>query len=172
MDRQGKLKLKDQMAERIGRASAVILAEYRGLTVEQLTSLRCDLREAEAELKVTKNRVTKLAFKEVEDYAVLADNMTGPVAMILGYGDAAAVAKNVMDFDKETEKFKVTVGAMEGKALSVADLTALSSLPSKEVLLSQICGSIQSPARGLVMTLSGVARNLVQVCAAVRDTKQ
>ena len=172
MDRQGKERVKSEIAASLTKASAVILAEYRGLSVEQVTTLRCELREIEAEFRVTKNRVTKLAISENEQFSSLKDSLTGPVGIIFAFGDAAAAAKTAVEFSKANEKFIVTSGAMEGKQLSEDDLKALSSLPSKEVLLGQICAAIASPARGLVMTLSGVTRNLVQVMAAVRDTKQ
>jgi len=166
--------LKGEFAETFKKANAAIVAEYRGLTVAELTDLRVKLREAKAEFHVFKNRVAKVAIKEdVPELAPIHDKLKGPVGIILAYGDAAAAAKAVLEFEKDKkELFKVTSGALEGKALGAADLKALADLPSKDVLLARIVGTIASPSRGLVTVLAGVPRQLVTVLAAIRDKKK
>ena len=176
MNRQGKVQLKTELVERLGKANAVILAEYRGLTVAQLTELREELRKSDAEFKVSKNRLLKIAINEddknKESFNSLLDHLTGPMGAVYVYGDAAAVAKSVLKFGETNEAFQVKAGVMDGEAVNKAQLKAISDLPSKEVLLGQIVGSLISPHRGLVTVLSGVHRNLVQVLAAIRDKKQ
>lgn len=172
MDRAGKAKLKDEIGERLSRADAVVLTEYRGLTVDEVSQLRSKLRECGAEYKVSKNRIAKLAVRETENFKDLEDQLTGPVGLVYMYEDPAAASKAVLEFGKGNEKFVIRDGMMDGKPLTKNDMKALADLPSKEVLLGQIVGSLVSPHRGLVTTLSGVSRNLVQVINAIKDTKQ
>lgn len=174
MSKADKRVLKDDFAESFKKASAAIVAEYRGLTVTELTDLRVRLREAKAEFRVIKNRVAKVAIKEgAPNLAAISGSLKGPVGVVLIFGDPAAATKSLLDFEKDKkELFKVTTGVMEGKALSTADLKALADLPSKEVLLARIVGTIASPSRGLVTCIAGVPRQLVTVLAAIRDKKK
>jgi len=172
MERAGKTKLKEELAERLTRADAVVLTEYRGMTVGEVEDLRNKLRDTGAEFKIAKNRLVKLAVKESDNYKDLEGELTGPTGLVFMYEDAAAASKAVLEFNKGNEKFVVKSGIMDGKALTPADMKALADLPSKDVLLGQIVGSLVSPHRGLVTTLSGVSRNLVQVINAIKDTKQ
>lgn len=172
MDRAAKETLRVKSAGRFNKSEAAIVAEYRGLTVAELTQLRRDLRKANAEFRITKNRVAKKAVHaEAENYKAVSDKLKGPVGIIYLYGDVAAGAKAADNFAKGNEKFVITGGVMEGKALSKAEITTLASLPSKEVLLAQIVGSLVAPHRGLLGVLSGVPRNVVQVINAIKEKK-
>lgn len=173
MSKAAKATLKTDLAERFKKANAAIVAEYRGLTVADLTQLRVKLKEANAEFKVVKNRVAKVAIKEDSPTSSdLSANLKGPVGVVFIYGDAAAAAKSVLDFAKEKpELFKVTGGLMEGKGLTSEQLKAIADLPSKEVLLAKIIGSLVSPHRGLVSVMAGVPRQLVQVINAIKEKK-
>ncbi len=171
-DRATKHALKDELTDRFSKASAAIVAEYRGMTVAELTELRTELRKIDGEFKVINNRIAKKAIEDgVPAVEPLKDLLTGPIGVVYMYGDAAAGAKTVLKYAKGNEKFKVSGGVMEGNKLSESDLKALSDLPSKEVLLGQIVGSLVSPHRGLLGVLNGVSRNLVQVINAIKDTK-
>ncbi len=173
MDRQGKAKLKDEFKGLLDKAGAVLLAEYRGMTVQQVTELRRAVREVDGEFKVTKNRVMRLATQEEgSQFQALSSGLKGPLGAVFMYGDVAAATKKVLEFEKSNENFKVQSAVLEGKVLSIADLKALSDLPSKEVLLARIVGTLVAPHRGLVTVLSGVTRNLVQVINAIKETKQ
>lgn len=172
MDRQGKLQLKEQLADRFKKSNAVLVAEYRGLTVEQVTNLRVVLRGANAEFKVLKNRIAKKAIEaDVQEMAELAEALKGPVGLVYAYGDSAQATKATLEFEKANPTFKVTAGHMEGELLSREGLKSIADLPSKEVLLGQIVGSLVSPHRGLLNVLNGVSRNLVQVINAIKETK-
>ena len=172
MDRKQKQALRESTAERFKKSNAVIVAEYRGLTVEQMTKLRVALRKASAEFKVVKNRIAKKAIElDFQEMGGLAPNLKGPIGLVCAYGDAAQVTKAVLDFEKDNPNFKVTAGHMEGAPLNKANLQALADLPSKEVLLAQIIGSLVAPHRGLLGVLNGVPRNLVQVINAIKDKK-
>lgn len=173
MDRAQKAALRDNLAERFEKANGAVIAEYRGLTVAELTELRVKLRAAGAEFKVLKNRVAKKAIeaKSPKTAAILND-LKGPIGLVLISGDFAAATKSLLEFGKErSEIFKITAGVMDAKRVSLDDLKAISELPSKEVLLGRIVGTLVSPHRGLLNVLNGVPRNLVQVINAIKDKK-
>lgn len=171
MDRKGKEQLKEQFAKSFESSSAVILAEYRGLTVEQVTDLRRKLREHSAEFKVLKNRVAKKAIESNEELKSLADQLTGPLGAVYAFGDTAQATKVALEFEKTNPLFVVKAGQLEGATVSKDDLKAIADLPSKEVLLGQIVGSLVSPHRGLLGVLNGVSRNLVQIINAIKEQK-
>ena len=173
MDRKGKEQLKTVLSERFQKSNALIVAEYRGLTVEEVTDLRVKLREAGGEFRVIKNRIAKKAIMEDANSSLssLSDSLKGPVGVVYSYGDSAQVTKTTLDFAKSHPKFVVTGGHMEGALVNEQQLKAIADLPSKDVLLGQIVGSLVSPHRGLLGVLNGVSRNLVQVINAIKDKK-
>ncbi len=172
MSKAQKKVLKEATSVRLQTINAAIIAEYRGLSVAELTDLRVKLREVKAEFRVVKNRVARVAIKEsAPKAAAIADKLKGPIGLVLAYGDTAAAAKVLLEFAKDKENFKVHEAVMDGKALSSADLKAISELPSREVLLARIVGTLVSPQRGLVTVLSGVTRQLVQVINAIKEKK-
>lgn len=172
MTKAAKGVLKTEIAERLQKVNGAIVAEYRGLTVAQLTDLRVRLRAAKAEFKIVKNRVAKVAILEdAKNVEPIADKLKGPVGLVLCYGDVAQAAKSLLDFSKDQENFKVTSGVLDGRGVSAGDLKAISELPSKEVLLSRLVGSLIAPHRNLLGVLTGVQRQLVQVVGAIRDKK-
>lgn len=172
MDKKAKEALRVNFEDRFEKANAAIVAEYRGLTVAELTDLRKELRKVKGEFKVIKNRVAKKAILgKVQSYASLADNLKGPIGVAYLYGDAAAGAKTLVDFGKGKELFKITAGVMESKPISAAQVKAIASLPSKEVLLGQLVGLLVSPHRGLLGVINAVPRSLVQVINAIKEKK-
>jgi large subunit ribosomal protein L10 len=171
-DRAAKQVVRENIKGCLGRANAAIVSEYRGLTVAELTELRIELRKVDSEFRVINNRIAKKAVEDgLTDIEPMKDLLKGPVGVVYLYGDAAAGAKAVLKFAKTNEKFKVTGGVMEGSRLSENDLKALADLPSKEVLLAQIIGTLVAPHRGILGVLNGVTRNLVQVINAIKDKK-
>jgi len=172
MDRQGKNQLRQSFAEKFQKSNALIIAEYRGLTVAEVTELRVKLRDASAEFKVIKNRVAKKAVEsDVEELKDLSKAFVGPIGLVCAYGDSAQATKTVLDFAKDHPHLVVKAGHMDGALVSTDELKAIADLPSKEVLLGQIVGSIVAPHRGLLGVLNGVSRNLVQVLNAIKDKK-
>ena len=174
MDKAGKSALKDALSEKFTKAQSIMLAEYRGMTVQQLTTLRCELRNLNAEIKISKNRVTRLAVEEAEggEFAQVKELLKGPAAVVFVYGDPAPVAKTLVATQKEVEKFKVKSGMLDGQLLTPANISEIATLPSKEVLLGQICGVLESPAKGVAVVVSTVVRNLAMIAGAIRDTKK
>lgn len=173
MDRKSKEALREVAEGRFGKAGAAVVAEYRGLTVASLTELRKELRKVNAEFRIVKNRVAKKAvLGKAESAKELADSLKGPVGIAFLYGDAAAGAKALTEFEKNNELFKITAGVMDAKKLSAKDVKAIASLPSKEVLLGQIVGLLVSPHRGLLGVVNAVPRSLVQVINQIKEKKQ
>lgn len=172
MDRKAKEALRVEFEGRFSKAKAAIVAEYRGLTVAELTSLRRDLRKVNGEFRVLKNRVARKAVAGKQDgFSGLETSLKGPIGVAYLYGDAAAGAKAMVEFEKGKELFKITAGVMDSKTITPAEVKAIASLPSKEVLLGQLVGLLVSPHRGLLGVLNAVPRSLVLVINAVKEKK-
>lgn len=173
MTKDAKKQLKTKVAERLVKVNAAIIAEYRGLTVSELTELRVKLREAKAEFKIVKNRIVKVAIKEdAPGLMPVSSAMKGPVGMVLVYGDPAPAAKALLEFGKDRENFKVTQGVFEGTALSPAQIKEIADLPSREVMLGQIAGMIQSPAQRVLNLAVAIPRQVIQMIVALSEKKQ
>jgi len=159
------------MKEKVDKAQVAIVTEYKGYTVEEITSLRRSLQKEDGDYMVTKNTLAKLAIKGTP-YEVLADLLKGPIAIAFGYGDQVAPAKALSNFIKDTKKGEILAAAMDGKLLSAAEAKALANLPSKAEIYAKMLGCINSPASGIVGGINGVMSALVRAVAAVRDTKK
>ena len=172
MDAAEKRELVEQLGERMQRARACVLAEYKGLTVADLTALRRSLDAHEAEFKIAKNRLTKIALKDNDSFAPLNEYLRGPTGIAWLYGDLAQGIKQVLNFQKEHEDFKIKTAVMQGSAITPDEMEEIASLPSKEVLLARIIGTIVTPHRNLMSVLQGVPRALVLLLAALQEKKE
>lgn len=170
MNKTGKQQVVAELAEKLAGAKASFLADYRGLTVDQVNDLRGKLREADVDYRVVKNTLLKLAIKDTASECV-EPLLSGPTAIAIALGDPVAPAKVLSEYAKSNPKFELKGGALEGKALSLADIKALSDLPSREVLLAKMLGSMNAPVTNFVGVLAAVPRSLVQVLAAIQDQK-
>ena len=159
-----------QVLQKLTKSQAVILADYRGLNVQEVTELRKKLREAGVEYRVIKNTLTSRAAKEA-NIEGLDQYLSGPTAMAFGYNDPVAPAKILANFAKDHKKLELKGGILEGKVINYNAVKSLADLPSREALLGQIAGMLQSPMRGLVTVLSGPLRNLAYATEAVRKQK-
>jgi len=144
------------IAEDIKDAQSVVLVDYRGLTVAQDTALRKQLREAGIVYKVCKNTMMKRAFEGTE-CASLNDHLAGPSALVISKEDATAPARILCNFAKTAQALELKAGVVEGQAYDAAALTELSKIPSREVLLSKLLGSMQSPITNLARVLNQIA---------------
>ena len=144
-----------QLTERLQNAQAGVLADYRGLTVEQDTELRRKLREANVEYTVLKNSIIRFAAKEVglED---LDSVLEGPTAIATSNDDVISPAKVLCDFAKGNDLLEIKAGFVEGKVISIDEVKQYASIPSKEVLISKMMGSLQSPISKLARTLQAI----------------
>ncbi len=125
---------------------AVVLTHYRGLNVEQMNNLRRRLREEKISYHVVKNTMMKLAAKGT-DLEKLNDYFEGPTAIAISYGDPIPLAKILSEFVKTQPKLEIKIGLIQGKVTPPDEIKALATMPSREVLLAQILGGIQIPAR-------------------------
>jgi len=159
-----------EVAKQVAGAQAILMAENRGLPVADLTRLRAKARASGVYFRVVKNTLVRRAVANTP-FASLAEKMVGPLAYCMG-PDPVAVAKVLNDFAKGNERFVIAGGAMPGLVMSVKEITALASLPSREQLLATLVGTMQAPIVRLVRTLNEVPTKLVRALAAVRDAKQ
>ena len=137
------------------QAQTLVMAEYRGITVADMIKLRSDARSKGVTLSVLKNTLARRAVAG-GPFEVVANQMTGP--LIYGFStDAVAAAKVVADFSKTNDKLVIRAGAIGGKALDVAGVKQLASIPSKEVLLAQLCGLLMSPISRTAVVLGALA---------------
>ena len=144
------------IAEDIKDAQSIVLVDYRGLTVAQDTELRKQLREAGVIYKVCKNTMMKRAFEGTE-FAGLDEFLEGPSAIAISKDDATAPARIICNFAKEADKLELKAGVVEGTVYDVAGLTELAQIPSREVLLSRLLGSMQSPITNFARVIKQIA---------------
>ena len=156
-----KVELKAPIVEEISNgikdAKSVVLVDYRGLTVEQDTNLRKALREANVTYKVYKNTMMNFAFKGT-DFEGLAPYLEGPSAMAYSTEDATAPARVLCNFAKTAEKLEVKGGVVEGTVYDANGIKAISAIPSKDVLLGKLFGSMQSPIANLARVLNQIKK--------------
>jgi large subunit ribosomal protein L10 len=161
---QEKIATVEELRKRLDGAKAVVLTEYRGLTVQQLSDLRKQLRAVRAEYKVVKNRLARIAGAAVGLDALRAD-LKGPTALVISREDPVAVAKTLATFARTNQALAIKAGYVEGQVLPASEIRALSDLPSKEVLRAQIVGAIQGPLTQLVTLLAAPQREIAYVLA-------
>ncbi len=155
LNRNEKAAVVADVAAQVARSQTLALAEYRGLTVEHLNALRKQARDKGVYLHVLKNTLARRAVQGTP-FEVASDAMVGP--LIYGFSeDAVAAAKVIADFAKGNDKLIVKAGAYAGKALDANGVKALASVPSKEVLLSQIAGLLKSPVQRMAAVVAALA---------------
>lgn len=159
-----------EIQQKFAISKSVILADYRGLNVTEVTELRKKLREAGVEYKVVKNTLTSRAAKAA-NIDGLDEFLSGPTALAFGINDVVIPAKILSDFAKDHKKLALKGGVLEGKAIGLAAVKDLANLPSREVLLGQVAGMLQAPLRGLATVLSGPLRNVTYAVEAIRKQK-
>ena len=170
LNREEKAAVIEEVSVQVATAGSIILAEYRGLTVEKITQLRKQARESGVYLRVLKNTLVRRAVKDTP-YEKLADQMVGP----LMYGisaDPVAPAKLIASFAKANDQLVVKGGAMPNVVMDVAGVQALATMPSREELLAKLLGTMQAPVATFVRTLNEVPTKFVRGLAAVRDKQE
>ena len=166
---QRKHKIVDEVHGDFKSAGLAVLAEYRGVDVAGMSALRRSARESNVQIQIVKNTLAKRAVEDT-DFECLSEHFTGPIAIALSE-DPVATAKTVHEFAKANPLFKVQTGAMQGKLVDTEQLKQLADLPSREVLLSTLIGTMAAPMQKLVRTLNAVPSNLLYALAAIRDSK-
>lgn len=159
-----------EVSAQVANAQSIVVAEYRGLEVGDITVLRANARKAGVYLRVLKNTLVRRAVAGTP-FEGLTEKMAGP--LIYGIStDPVAVAKLLSEFAKGNEKLVIKAGAMPNYVMDVAGIKALATMPSREELLSKLLGTMQAPIATFVRTLNEVPTKFVRGLAAVRDSKQ
>jgi large subunit ribosomal protein L10 len=157
------------LSELLDKSLLLVLTEYRGMSVAEVTDLRKQLRPAGAEYHVTKNTLLRIAAQRKglpSDEAL----MSGPTAVTFVGEDLVGGAKAILNYAKNSKNFVIKGGILQGQVIKANDLDDITKLPSKQELVSQMLGSLQSPVYGLVNVLAATPRNLVNVInAPLRD---
>lgn len=171
MARPEKVKEVETLAERLRRAQAVILTDFRGLTVGEITQLRTRLREAGAEYRVVKNRLLGIAGRAggLPDFGPILE---GPTAAAFVHGDPVAAARILQEFSRLSRKLAIKGSLVEGHVYDEARTRALADLPSRPELLARVVGGIAAPLAGLAGVLSGLPRNLVYALEQIRKQRE
>jgi large subunit ribosomal protein L10 len=165
-----KQKIVDELAEKLKVAVSGVLVDYKGITVENDTKLRAELRKAGVYYAVKKNSIIRLAAKEA-GIDGLDSALSGTTAIAFSDNDLTAPAKILAKFAETNEKFTVKAGFIEGKAVGAADVDVLAKLPPKEVLLAKFLGGMNAPITGFVNVLNGNLRGLVIALNAIAEKK-
>lgn len=151
--------------------SAMWIVDYRGLTVKEIQELRRNIRKADAEMKVYKNTLMKIAGKDL-DLPEMEVELAGPNAFVFAHNDPVSSAKAINDFAKENDSLNIKGGIMDGQLISADQVKAVASLPSREDIYAMFAGAVSGIARGLATSINGVGRGLAQTVSQVAEQKE
>lgn len=169
LTRAQKEELVTELREKLGRASSVFVADYRGLSVQQVDALRAKLRGSGGryEYRVAKNTVLRRASAE-SPVAAIATHFDGPTAVALSFGDPVGLAKILVEYAKDHEKFALKAGFMDGRPLAPAEIATIATLPSLDALRGKLAGLLQAPAQKLLAVVSAPGAQLARLVEARR----
>lgn len=159
-----------ELKDKILRAQAGVLVDYKGITVDQDTKLRAELRKAGVEYAVVKNTLTHIAVKGT-GLEKVSEVLFGTTALAISYDDVVAPAKVISQYASKNDKFKIKCGFADGKVMSADEVKALAELPPKEVLIAKMLGGFNAPITGFVNVLNGNLRGLACVLNAIAEQK-
>ena len=160
-----------EVAEVAAKAQSVVAAEYRGLSVGQMTELRAKARKSGVYVRVVKNTLARKALAGTS-FESVGPKLKGPLVLAFSKDDPGAAARVVKDFAKTNEKLVATLVSLGGQVLPAKDLDTVASLPTREQALSILLGTLKAPVQKFVSTLAAAPSKLVRTVAAVRDQKQ
>lgn len=172
MNREQKAAVVASLKDNFAQSKASFIVKYPGLTVEQIQKLRGDLRAQNAALKVTKARLMKLAAEGNPDAEVMLPFYKEQIGLVFAYDEAPAVAKVLSDFAKDNEALSVIAGSLDQSLLNEADVAKIASLPPKEVLLAQVCGTLNAPIAGLARVCTMMHLKLLWTLTQIGQKKQ
>ncbi len=170
MIKSDKVESVQYLRDSFGKASAVIFADYKGVTSEEMNLLRRSLRAKNVQLKVAKNNLVRVALKGTpKEQAV--DKLAGPTVTAFAFGDPVEMAKTLAEFAKKVEAFSIKEGFLGDQVVSEAEIKQLATLPSREVLIAQMLSVMNGPIRNFACVLNAVQRDFTRVLQAVADKK-
>lgn len=170
MARPEKIAIVKEIKEKLQRAQGVILTDFRGLDVHELNDLRRKVGEEDAEYKIFKNTLVRIAARESKQEK-LEKYLVGPTAFAFGYGDIVSLIKTIVNFSSEHDALQIKAGILEGEIIDAARIEVLASLPPREELLAGLLGSLGLSLGGLVNVLAGPIRDLSGTLNAVVQQK-
>ncbi len=170
LNRQDKAEVIAEISDVVSKSSVMVIAEYRGLTVQAVTKLRADARKNGVTLRVVKNTLVRRAVEGTE-FAGLADQFTGPLVYSFS-ADPVAAAKVLVNFAKDNDKLVIKGGAMANNVMDVEAVKQLATMPSREELLAKLMATMNEPIAKFVRTINEVPARFVRTVAAVRDAKE
>jgi large subunit ribosomal protein L10 len=165
MDRTQKEQQIAELREKLAKSAAIVLADYRGLTVPAVTTLREDFRKQQCEYKVYKNTLVKRAIANTP-MEKMGKYLEGPTAVIFSWDSPSAAAKVAREFAKNNEKFKIKGGYLEGNVLDQKGVSASADLPGKDELRASLLATLMAPATSFVRTINAGAQNFAYVLDA------
>lgn len=171
------LKLEDkktivnEVAQVASQALSLVAAEYSGLTVSQLTTLRKSARESGVYMRVVRNTLARRALEGTQ-FACIQEKLTGPLVLAFSKDNPGAAARLIKEFAKQNEKLKVTALAIDNQLLPPSGLESLANLPTREEAISQLMSVMLAPISKLVRTMAEPQAKMVRTIAAIRDAKQ
>jgi len=168
---QAKTKNVEEIKEKIDKAQSVVLVDYRGLNVEQVTDLRSKYREAGVDYKVYKNTMMRFAFKD-QGLEEFNEYLKGPSAVAFGYEDPVQAAKITSDFAEDNEALEIKAGIVDGKIIDIEGIKNLAKLPSREVLIAQTLGGFNAPIQGFTNVLNGTIQSLAFALNAIVEKEK
>ncbi len=160
-----------EVADIAGKAYSAVAAEYRGLTVGEMTELRVKARESGVYLRVIKNTLVHRAV-EGTDFACMQEGLTGPLVLAFSMEDPGSAARVIKDFAKDHKLLEVKLVAISGKLLPASELETLAKMPTYDQAISMLMGTMKAPIQKLTSTLNEVPGKLVRTVAAIRDAKE
>lgn len=166
-----KRQIVEEIKEKIKKSQSIVLVDYRGLNVDEVTQLRRKFREAGVDYKVYKNTLMRFAFKDA-GYEEFNQYLTGPNAVAFGINDPVSPAKVTHEFAKDHEKLEIKAGIVDGKIVGLDEIKRLADLPSREVLIAQVLGGFNAPITGFVNVLQGTIRSLVYALNAIKEKQE
>lgn len=171
MKRSEKEHIVAEVTETAARASALYFTDFTGLTVEQETELRRELRRAGVQYRVVKNTLIKKALDQLSGYDKVYDKLVGPTGMVFAFDDAVVPAKVIEKFIAKHQKLALKAAVLEKQVYDGAKLKELAQLPSKKDMMASILGSIQAPLAGVPTVVNAVMRDLVSVVGQLSQKK-
>jgi len=159
-----------ELTDKFSSAKSLVITDYLGLNVAEMTELRSKLREAGVEFKVVKNTLATIAANDVE-MEEMTEYFSGPTAIAFGEDDAVSPAKILVEFAKDHDVLEIKAGLLNGEIISKDKVESLAEIPSREELLAKAFASMKAPLSGLVNVLQGNIRGLVQVLNQIKEEK-
>lgn len=170
LKKEEKSRVVSELQGKFQKAKGVVLTDYRGLNVEEITGLRNNLRSAALEYKVVKNTLARIA-AEGTPVGIAKEAFTGPVGIAIGYDDPVLLVKKVLEYSRTNEKLQVKGGVIEGGVCSLDALKKISELPSREVQLSMLAGVMQAPAEKFARLLNATVARFVYALEALKQKR-